>query len=91
MCTSLQSKQGQAFIPDFLKYGFGAGKMDNAPTEERGQHNRNSIDRPLRADDVNELAIERRREQLRRQYDENPGSIKPSGGLTRKDIMEEIT
>lgn len=89
MCQSLQTKKGQEFIPDFLKYGFGEG--DIRSPEQRQQHNRNSIDRPLRADDVNELAIERRREQLRKQYDEAPGSIRPNPRLTRKDIMEEIT
>jgi hypothetical protein len=87
MCQSLQTKAGQEWIPDFLKDTSGT----TVTVPERGQHNRNAVDRPLRADDVNELAIERRREQLRRQYDENPGSIKPSGALTRKDIMEEIT
>lgn len=80
MCTAASQK----YLPDFLTNLDGT----SVTVPPRDQ---NAIDRPLRADDVNELAIERRREELRRQYDENSGSIRPNPILTRKDIMEEIT
>jgi hypothetical protein len=87
MCQSLQTKQGQEWIPDFLKDTSGT----SVSIPKREQRNRNAIDEPLRADDVDEFSIQRRREQLRKQYDENPGSIKPNPKLSRKDIMREIT
>lgn len=93
MCTNLQTKEGQRFIPDFLKDldGTSVAVPGDPNYVGRQDHNRNPIARPLRADDVDEFAIERRREQLRQQYEENPGSIKPNPALTRRDVMEEIT
>lgn len=87
MCTNLNTKQGQEWIPDFLKDLDGT----SVSVPARQQQNRNAIDRPLRADDVNEFEIERRRQRLREQYDDSPGSIRPNPSLSRKDIMEEIT
>ena len=90
MCTNLQTKKGQEWIPDFLKDLDGTSVTVPGDPGYVGRQD-HAISRPLRADDVDEFAIERRREQLRQQYDENPGSIKPNPALTRRDVMDEIT
>lgn len=85
MCNALGTKEGQRYIPDFLKDT--SGTSVSFPKREQ----KNAIDQPLRADDVNEFEIERRRERLREQYSDRPGSVRPNPGLSRKNVMEEIT
>lgn len=96
MCQSLQTKQGQSFLPDFLTQGFGAGKMQQPPSSGAI---RNAADVPMgdSADRGNELAIKERRERIRKEQErqkqakESPGSHRPTSIRSRKDIMDELT
>ena len=77
-----QTNAGQKWIPDFLKNleGTSVSVPDNTPRKT-------DVTTPLEADDY---SIQRRKEALRKQYETNPGSIQPIG-LTRKQIMDELT
>jgi len=87
MCTNLQTQKGQAWIPDFLKDTTGT----SVTIPDRQNPKPTDMNQPLMPSDYETLKIENRRKVLRDQYETNPGSVRPIEGLSRRDIMEELT
>ena len=84
MCQSLQTKQGQAWIPDFLKNTSGTS------VEIKDRKNQTDVGTDLLPSDYDEFAIKRRKDDLRRQYGEHPGSVQPNLQNTKKKMLEDI-
>lgn len=81
MCTAAM----QSNLPDFMTNLTGT----SVTVPDRGPRAIGGADVPLN-DEVNELAIRRRRERIKQAHT-NPGSHIPTGARTRKDILDELT
>ncbi len=89
MCKSLQTKEGQEWIPDFLKDTSGT-----SVTIPDRQNHRTDVDKPLLPSDYTDLQIENRRRILRLQQEEKDKGrtdTLPSITRTRKHMMDEAT
>lgn len=78
MCTAAL----QSGLPDFMTNLQGT----SATVPDRSA---SGVDLPL-DEAANQMTILKRRERIK-QAQENPGSHKPTGVRTRKDIMDELT
>jgi len=85
MCTAAMQQN----LPDFMTNL--SGTSITVPDDGRPRPIKTGADVPLGdSEGADEISIRRRRERIK-QAQANPGSHKPTGARTRKDLMDELT